>query len=145
MISIMFGLYENLYNNFTVEFIDVNKINWINDLIDWNEINEISSIKNYDNTVKYKGHEITLPSETGEFEVDGVRRIKREGGKLVPTSSSEDVIDAVLLSTNIRDIIIAILKINCSQNNNGIQFYDFQNYQKYLINASKCFDKDFKN
>ena len=46
-----------------------------------------------DNTVKYKGHEITLPSETGEFEVDGVRRIKREGGKLVPTSSSEDVIE----------------------------------------------------
>ena len=45
------------------------------------------------NILKYKGHEITLPSETGEFEVDGVRRIKREGGKLVPTSSSEDVIE----------------------------------------------------
>jgi hypothetical protein len=45
------------------------------------------------NILKYKGHEITLPSETEQFEVDGVRRIKREGGKLVPTSSSEDVIE----------------------------------------------------
>ena len=45
------------------------------------------------NILKYKGHEITLPSETEEFEVDGVRRIKREGNKLVPTSSSEDVIE----------------------------------------------------
>ena len=45
------------------------------------------------NTLKYQGHEITLPSETEQFEVDGVRRIKREGGKLVPTSSAEDVID----------------------------------------------------
>jgi hypothetical protein len=45
------------------------------------------------NILKYKGHEITLPSETGEFEVDGVRRIKEEGNKLVPTSSAEDVID----------------------------------------------------
>ena len=45
------------------------------------------------NILKYQGHEITLPSETEQFEVDGVRRIKREGGKLVPTSSSEDVIE----------------------------------------------------
>lgn len=45
------------------------------------------------NILKYKGHEITLPSETEQFEVDGVRRIKREGNKLVPTSSSEDVIE----------------------------------------------------
>ena len=45
------------------------------------------------NILKYQGHEITLPSETEQFEVDGVRKIKREGGKLVPTSSSEDVIE----------------------------------------------------
>ena len=45
------------------------------------------------NILKYQGHEITLPSETEQFEVDGVRRIKREGNKLVPTSSSEDVIE----------------------------------------------------
>lgn len=45
------------------------------------------------NILKYDGHEITLPSETGEFEVDGVRNIKKEGNKLVPTSSSEDVIE----------------------------------------------------
>ena len=45
------------------------------------------------NILKYQGHEITLPSETEQFEVDGVRKIKREGNKLVPTSSSEDVIE----------------------------------------------------
>ena len=45
------------------------------------------------NILKYQGHEITLPSETGEFEVDGVRNIKQEGNKLVPTSSAEDVIE----------------------------------------------------
>ena len=45
------------------------------------------------NILKYQGHEITLPSETGEFEVDGVRNIKQEGSKLVPTSSAEDVIE----------------------------------------------------
>lgn len=45
------------------------------------------------NILKYKGHEITLPSETEQFEVDGVRKIKQEGNKLVPTSSAEDVID----------------------------------------------------
>jgi hypothetical protein len=46
-----------------------------------------------DNTVKYKGHEITLPSETGEFEVDGVRKFKKDGNKLTSTSSAEDVIE----------------------------------------------------
>lgn len=45
------------------------------------------------NILKYQGHEITLPSETEQFEVDGVRKIKQEGNKLVPTSSAEDVID----------------------------------------------------
>lgn len=45
------------------------------------------------NILKYQGHEITLPSETEQFEVDGVRKIKQEGSKLVPTSSAEDVID----------------------------------------------------
>lgn len=45
------------------------------------------------NILKYKEHEITLPSETNEFEVDGVRKIKKEGNKLVPTSSAEDVIE----------------------------------------------------
>jgi hypothetical protein len=45
------------------------------------------------NILKYKEHEITLPSETNEFEVDGVRKIKKEGNKLVPTSSVEDVIE----------------------------------------------------
>lgn len=45
------------------------------------------------NILKYKGHEITLPSETNQFEVDGVRKIKKEGNKLVPTSSAEDVIE----------------------------------------------------
>ena len=45
------------------------------------------------NILKYRGHEITLPSETGQFEVDGIRRIKKEGNKLVPTSSSEDVVE----------------------------------------------------
>jgi hypothetical protein len=45
------------------------------------------------NILRYQEHEITLPSETGQFEVDGVRRIKRQGNKLVPTSSSEDVIE----------------------------------------------------
>ena len=45
------------------------------------------------NILKYKGHEITLPSETNQFEVDGIRRIKKDGNKLVPTSSSEDVIE----------------------------------------------------
>lgn len=45
------------------------------------------------NILKYQGHEITLPSETGQFEVDGVRKIKQDGNKLVPTSSAEDVIE----------------------------------------------------
>ena len=45
------------------------------------------------NILKYQGHEITLPSETNQFEVDGIRRIKKDGNKLVPTSSSEDVIE----------------------------------------------------
>jgi preprotein translocase subunit SecD len=45
------------------------------------------------NILKYKGHEITLPSETNQFEVDGVRRIKKDGNKLVSTSSAEDVIE----------------------------------------------------
>jgi hypothetical protein len=45
------------------------------------------------NILKYQGHEITLPSETGEFEVDGVRKIKKDGNKLTPTSSAEDVIE----------------------------------------------------
>ena len=45
------------------------------------------------NILKYQGHEITLPSETNQFEVDGIRRIKKDGKKLVPTSSSEDVIE----------------------------------------------------
>lgn len=43
--------------------------------------------------LKYQGHEITLPSETGEFEVDGVRKIKKDGNKLTSTSSAEDVIE----------------------------------------------------
>lgn len=45
------------------------------------------------NILKYQGHEITLPSETGEFEVDGVRKFKKEGNKLTSTSSAEDVIE----------------------------------------------------
>jgi hypothetical protein len=45
------------------------------------------------NILKYQGHEITLPSETGEFEVDGVRKIKKDGNKLTSTSSAEDVIE----------------------------------------------------
>jgi len=45
------------------------------------------------NILKYQGHEITLPSETGEFEVDGVRKFKKDGNKLASTSSSEDVIE----------------------------------------------------
>ncbi len=45
------------------------------------------------NILKYQGHEITLPSETGEFEVDGVRKFKKEGNKLTSTSSVEDVIE----------------------------------------------------
>ena len=45
------------------------------------------------NILKYQGHEITLPSETGEFEVDGVRKFKKDGNKLTSTSSAEDVIE----------------------------------------------------
>ena len=45
------------------------------------------------NILKYQGHEITLPSETGEFEVDGVRKFKKDGNKLASTSSAEDVIE----------------------------------------------------
>ena len=60
-------------------------LEYLNDTLEGSEL--------MNNILKYQGHEITLPSETEQFEVDGVRRIKREGGKLVPTSSSEDVIE----------------------------------------------------
>jgi hypothetical protein len=60
-------------------------LEYLNDTLEGSEL--------MNNILKYQGHEITLPSETEQFEVDGVRRIKREGNKLVPTSSSEDVIE----------------------------------------------------
>jgi len=76
------GVEDNLESP---EFIRLRRFKKLHDTLEGSEL--------MNNILKYKGHEITLPSETGEFEVDGVRNIKQDGGKLVPTSSVGDVIE----------------------------------------------------